>query len=299
MNENERTEGNPETMNEQQVAEDTVFGSPDSFFEALEDQVNGAISEDAGDTEQVTPQQEGSNDAESEVQQVSEDSENYKKRYSDSSREAGKLKAELNELKPFVPVLEAMKKDSGLVDYVREYFTKGGNVPDNVKEQLKLNEDFEMDMDDAINNPDSSSKKVFNTMVDNVVKKRINETLDSEREKAEQFRQQISARKQAEEFMKKNGLTQEEFANFLQESKEHYDKNGMTYDDMYYLMNRDKTNANVANSAKKDMLNQMKNVRSIPTSQSNANSSKTSKDPNDNLFDSLLGLDEGIDTLFG
>jgi hypothetical protein len=64
-------------------------------------------------------------------------------------------------------------------------------------------------------------------------------------------------------------------------------------------MNRDKTNANVANSAKKDMLNQMKNVRSIPTSQSNANSSKTSKDPNDNLFDSLLGLDEGIDTLFG
>jgi hypothetical protein len=47
------------------------------------------------------------------------------------------------------------------------------------------------------------------------------------------------------------------------------------------------------------MLNQMKNVRSIPTSQSNANSSKTSKDPNDNLFDSLLGLDEGIDTLFG
>ena len=64
-------------------------------------------------------------------------------------------------------------------------------------------------------------------------------------------------------------------------------------------MNRDRNNANVANSTKQDMLKQMKNVRDIPTSQSGANSAKKSESPDDQLFDSLLGLDGGVDNLFG
>ena len=58
-------------------------------------------------------------------------------------------------------------------------------------------------------------------------------------------------------------------------------------------------NANVANAAKNDMIKQMKTVREIPTSQSSANSTKVNKTQDDAIFESILGLDEGIDNLFG
>ena len=40
-------------------------------------------------------------------------------------------------------------------------------------------------------------------------------------------------------------------------------KHVMTLDDVNYLLNREQNNSNVANSAKKDMLNQMKNAKLI------------------------------------
>jgi len=48
------------------------------------------------------------------------------------------------------------------------------------------------------------------------------------------------------------------------------------------------------------MLNQMKNVRNIPTSASDSNNQGNSQvDPNDKLFDGMLGLDNDVDNLFG
>jgi len=47
------------------------------------------------------------------------------------------------------------------------------------------------------------------------------------------------------------------------------------------------------------MLNQMKNVRTIPTSASDANSQAQSLKPSDRVFDDLLEHDGGIDDLFG
>jgi hypothetical protein len=43
----------------------------------------------------------------------------------------------------------------------------------------------------------------------------------------------------------------------------------------------------------------MKNVRHIPTSASGANSQAEEADPNNALFDGLLGLDGELDNLFG
>ena len=74
----------------------------------------------------------------------------------------------------------------------------------------------------------------------------------------------------------------------------------MTLDDVYYLLNKDRANQNIANSTKQDMLNQMKNVRNIPTSASDSNSQGTAqKSQTDSMFDSMLGSDGDIDNLFG
>ena len=74
----------------------------------------------------------------------------------------------------------------------------------------------------------------------------------------------------------------------------------MTLDDAYYILNKDKAAANVANSTKTDMLNQMKNVRNIPTTASDSNNQGTSqKNPNDSVFDSIIGSDNDVDNLFG
>ena len=48
------------------------------------------------------------------------------------------------------------------------------------------------------------------------------------------------------------------------------------------------------------MLNQMKNVRTIPTTASDSNNQGTNKkNPDDALFDGMLGLDGDVDNLFG
>ena len=46
------------------------------------------------------------------------------------------------------------------------------------------------------------------------------------------------------------------------------------------------------------MLNQMKSVRNMPTSAAGANSQGDNNNPDSNLFDGLLGLDNSVDKLF-
>ena len=154
-----------------EAAEDAVFGSSsDDFFNALEDNVNSIVQEPEG-TEQKT---EATSVKSPEVQNqssVSQDSnvntelDNLKQRYSDSSREAQKLRAQLNELKPFVPMLDAMKRDNGLVNHVRDYFENGGEVNKNIKQQLKLDDDFSFDPDEMVNDKNSDSRKVFDKLM--------------------------------------------------------------------------------------------------------------------------------------
>ena len=68
---------------------------------------------------------------------------------------------------------------------------------------------------------------------------------------------------------------------------------------MYMLVNKGKVNQNVANATKNDMLNQMKNVRDIPVSQSSSNNAGVPNDANDSIFDTLLNSDGNLDELFG
>ena len=290
------------------MTEDNIQGNPnekfgsdrDDFFDALESDVNSIVQDETPVTEaEVTPVQQGSNNVEAQAEgSHNADLDNMKKRYSDSSREAQGLRAQLNELKPFIPVLDAMKKDSGLIQHVRNYFEGGGSVPGNVKQQLNLEEDFEFDTDDMVSDPDSKSRQVFNTMVDGIVQKRANQILDNEKVKAQEVQSKLHLREQAEEFKKRHGMTDDDFRNFVRESQSRFTQKGLSFDDMYLLTNQGKVNQNVANATKKDMLNQMKNVRDIPTSQSSSNNAGAPNNPTDSVFETLLSSDGNIEELF-
>jgi len=202
-------------------------------------------------------------------------------------------------LKPFVPVLDAMKKDNGLVNHVRDYFQNGGKVNTDMKKQLNLDEDFQFDPDEMISDSNSDSRKVFDKMVGNIVNQKANEIVSEQNQVAEQTRQSESVKKQAAEFMQKHGMTNDEFQAFATEAQARISERGITFDDMYAMVNQNKVNANVANATKKDMINQMKNVRDIPTSVGNANNAGKANNQNDNVFDALLNSDGNIEELLG
>ena len=301
MNNEENTQGNPEAV------DNAVLGSDsDDFFSALEDDVNSIVQEPEKPETQTaaTPDYQGSNQTvtnEASVSQGSEDTElnSLKKRYSDSSREAQNLRAQLNELKPFVPVLDAMKKDSGLVNHVRDYFQNGGEVNSDIKSKLKLDEDFQFDPDEMISDPGSDSRKVFDSMVNNIVNQKADTLIKQQQAENNKANYSKAVEKQAREFMQKHGMTNDEFQAFTQEAQARISQNGITFEDMYSMMNQGKVSQNVANATKNDMLNQMKNVRDIPTSQSAANNAGKPNNLNDNVFDALLNSDGNIEELLG
>ena len=164
------------------------------------------------------------------------------------------------------------------------------------KLKLNLSEDFEYDANEAITNPNSDSAKLQQAHIDTIVQQRVNQVLAREKKGASDMQKRFVLKKQEVDFMKRYNMTGEQFNQFKQAAS----KKRMTLDDAYYILNKDRAAANVANNTKSDMLNQMKNVRNIPTTASDSNNQGTSqKNPNDTVFDSMMGSDNGVDDLFG
>ena len=293
----DNTQGNPEADAMFTQAEDSGSGS--DFFDQLEASVNSGIVDATEETQtEVTPPiQRGPEQVTHTSQTEGPDEVNWEKRYKDSSKQAQKMYGQLKNLKPFVPVLEAMKNDSGLVSHVRDYLENGGAPVKTVQERLGLNEDFVYDQTEALENPDSDSAKVFNAHVDSMVSGRVQSILSQEKKQAVQTQQQIQRKNQEADFRKRNPhMTDEDYASMMEKAKSHV----LSLDDIHHLINKDATNKNVANATREDMLNQMKNVRDIPASASSANSQGDAKGSfEDEVFDALIGSDGDLDNLFG
>ena len=289
-------EGNPvDTVD--QVMDQPDTGSSEGFFEALEKDVNGVIADDTEATQQsigpaqVTQSQDvGSNNV-----TAQEGSGNWEKRYKDSSREAVKWRDEYKKVEAFVPILETMKKDSGLVEHVREYLVNGGTPSKTIQEQVGLDEDFIFDQQEAMTDPNSDSAKLMNAQVDKVVQARVGQILHAEKQNAQKINAEKSRQQIETDFQEKKGMNDEQFNEFKERAKNHI----LTLDDVDYLLNRDQANANVVQHTKTDMLNQMKNVRNIPATASGANSRAQDIDPNNAVFDTIMGTDGDLDNLFG
>ena len=197
MNQEENNQGNPEIgMSEDSFESAETSQSPGSedFFNALDQEVNGQIIEDpeATQSQESSPEQVtyANNDTGSNISgEQSQNGTDWQKRYTDSSREAVKWRDRYKQVEQFMPVLEAMKKDSGLVDHVRNYLVEGGKPAKSIQEQLKLDEDFVFDQHEAMTNPDSDSAKLMNAHVDSLVQQRVNQVAQTEKQRAVQYQQ--------------------------------------------------------------------------------------------------------------
>ena len=285
------------------AVDEALSGPEEGFdYEALDRSVSPLVYDNVEtQPEQVeSPQEVTSQETQTQVgpdsqKNIWEQEDNpYKKRYSDSSREIQKIKAEQKDLQPFVPVLEAMKRDSGLVEHVRDYLQNGGKPAKSIKESLELPDDFIYDQAEAIEDPESDSGKLFNAHVDKAVEGRVKQLINNERQHAAAARNKAEKDKQVAEFKKKRNISEEEYQDMVNWAKDYK----MTIDDIYALKNKDKMLANNASATKADMMQQMERVQNFPTSTATENSVRVEKSPDDSLFESLLDLDSS-DNLFG
>lgn len=282
--EDNQQQGNPEQS-----------GSSSDFFEALEDNVNSAIQDNLNEAEVTQAQPSGPEQVtHNTTEQGTEGVVDWEKRYKDSTREAQKLNQQLKTLKPYVPVLNAMKQDTGLVEHVRDYLREGGKPAKSLQEKLGLGEDFQFNADD-LSDPESDSSKVLNAQVDAQVQARLAQAMGAQRKQSQANAANRRRDQEAKDFQKRHNMTPQEFQAMMGEAN----KRKITLDDIYHLLNKDKVNQNVANNTKDDMLKQMKNVRNIPTSASGTNSAQVQSSPDSDVFDKIVGSDGDIDNLFG
>ena len=273
---------------------DTEDTGSDSFFDSLDEQVNGHILDEPThpETEQVTQPQADSVDTGNEEIDWRTEAENLKQRYSDSSREAQRLKQELDnaqQYSQYAPLINHLQNDPSSVEALKNHINAESNPI------AKLGEDFIFDGQEALTDPNSDSAKALRAMIDREADNKVNQRLAQEQEKNQQAVQQMQESQQIQEFMQRTGMNEDQ----MDAMQKWANTRELTIDDIYYLMNKEQAAQNIANNTKQEMLGQMKAVRNIPTSASNANSAPDSKSPDDAVFDILKGMDEGAENLFG
>ena len=274
-------EGAPES--DYQALDDIESGD---FFESLDTSVNSGIidseysqstSQDLGDNTPASP---------SGVQEQGEDA--LQKRYSDSSREAKRLNGKLNELEPYMPILDAMREDPNLITHVRNYFEGGGQAPESMAQNMELPEDFQFDPDDAFTDPKSDSAKVFGATVDGIVQRRLNNELGKQKTENQRLARETA-------FRQKSDMTEDEWSTFVNFAK----NKSLELDDIYYLMKRKERESNIADNARQQVATQMKKVQEQPRSLATAGSVEVETSQDDQVFDALLGIDQKLDNAFG
>ena len=269
--------------------EESTSPSADDFFEALDRKVNEGILEPEGTTADNVQQSQSQVTSEMSPTEDSDREHNWEKRYNDSSSEARKLNAELQELEPYVPILNAMKQDPNLITHVKDYFEGGGKPPKSVKEELGLDEDFIFDPDEAISDGDSSSAKVLQSVIDGAVQRKLSGFAQNQQKVAETQSAERS-------FKEQHDMSDEEWGEFVDYGK----SRTLTLDDIYFLKNRDSRDKQVANSTRQEMKEQMQRVRNKPQSVAKTGSSGTVEtSEEDQVFDAILGIDSELESAFG
>ena len=276
----------PESTNVQGAVMDM---NTDDFFETLDKQVNGAIIDEPS---QPTSEYESDNTQSSpnaEVQEeVSDEVDTLQKRYSDSSREAKRLNGKLSELEPYMPILDAMREDPNLITHVRNYFEGGGQTPQTMTEKLNLDEDFVFDADDAFSQPESNSAKVLGATIDGIVQRRLNGALQGQRVENQKLAKET-------DFRSRHDMTDEEWSNFTDFAK----SKSLELDDIYYLMNRKNRDGKIADSARQEVHDKMREVQQQPGTLATQGSTSVEQSPDDSVFDAILGETNELEEAFG
>jgi hypothetical protein len=283
--EQENTNPNPEAV-------DAVIGGNDNFFEALDESVNGGILDDSSQLTSdsisdntLTSPSEGQEHVETNPEVV--DVDTMQKRYSDSSREAKRLNGKLQELQPYMPILDAMRDDPNLITHVRNYFEGGGQTPENMAQQLNLPEDFVFDAEDAFGTPESDSAKVLGATIDGIVQRRLGKALQGQRSENHRLAKEAAFRQQHE-------LNDDEWAEFVDFAK----SKSLELEDIYFLMNRKNRDNKIATKTRDEMREKMREVQEIPNSLATKGGAVVEQSPDDKIFDALLGSESELEKAF-
>ena len=285
-------------MAQEQVGNASTLEAPESnvqnlsdiesgdFFESLDNSVNSGILD--SEYSQSTSQNLDDNTSASPsgVQEQGEDA--LQKRYSDSSREAKRLNGKLTEIEPYMPILDAMREDPNLIQHVRNYFEGGGQAPESMAQNMELPEDFSFDPDDAFSDPKSDSAKVFGATVDGIVQRRLNNELGKQKTENQRLARETAFRQKVE-------MNDDEWSTFVNFAK----NKSLELDDIYYLMKRKERESNIADNARQQVATQMKKVQEQPRSLATAGSTPVEQSQDDQIFDTLLGIDQKLDNVFG
>ena len=255
------------------------------FFESLDSNVNGGILD--SEYSQSTSQDLGDNTPASPSGVQEQDSDVLQKRYSDSSREAKRLSGKLNELEPYMPILDAMREDPNLIQHVRNYFEGGGQAPESMAQNMDLPEDFQFDPDDAFTDPQSDSAKVFGATVDGIVQRRLNNELGKQKTDNQRLARETA-------FRQKSDMTDNEWSTFVDFAK----NKSLELDDIYYLMKRKERESNIADNARHQVASQMKKIQEQPRSLATAGSATVETSKDDQVFETLLGIDHELENAF-
>jgi hypothetical protein len=241
-----------------------------NFFNAIDQQVNGAIYnnelpttletpvQDLGETQEVDQKSESKPDpVRAEVAELRKELDEVKTRYSDSSREGKKLyeeNREMSEYRDYIPILKKMREDPGLINHVRNYLD--GNVtPRSVTEELNLPEEFVFDGDEAIKNPNSDSARVLQSMISKGIEQKLRQHTDAtNREKS----QEDAMRSFRSEVQMSDGEF-EEFVGWARQTP-------LTLRDIYYLKNRDVREREIAKNAINEREKQLQKMQGTPRS---------------------------------
>ena len=274
----------PESANVQGAVMDM---NTEDFFEALDSQVNGAIiDEPSQPTSELSDNTQTSPNAEVQ-EEVSNEVDTLQKRYSDSSREAKRLNGKLSELEPYMPILDAMREDPNLITHVRNYFEGGGQTPQTMTEKLNLDEDFAFDADDAFSQPESDSAKVLGATIDGIVQRRLNGALQGQRAENQKLAKET-------DFRSRHELNDEQWETFVDFAK----SKSLELDDIYYLMNRKNRDGKIADSARQEVHDKMREVQQQPGTLATQGSTPVEQSPDDSVFEAILGQTNELEEAF-
>ena len=165
-----------------------------------------------------------------------------------------------------------------------------------MKQSLDLGDDFVFDMDEAISDPNSKSAQVFNSIVDKRADQKAGDRIAAERQKAQQAAQKRNMQSQTKQFVDANKMNKDEFSELSKWAQTHQ----LSWDDINFLKNRDRANAKIASNSKQQVLDQMKNVQSMPATASSAGGENPGdRDHNDSIFDLIQKADNNLENVFG
>ena len=274
---------------------------PGDFFNELEQQVNGSIVDDVITdviAEQAQPLATLERDPKQQTEQpdIWESEENpYKKRHSDSSREGKRLASIVKDDDKYRELLDVMKKDPGAAQAVLTHLSgkEQQTAASNPRELFGLDKEFVFDMDDALDNSQSESASVMNNWITTVAQNIVDTKVQEIETQQEQNAKNVDTRTKQQAFMKEKNWTQDQFDSWMGKVNETL-AGGMDYKHLDRIVSSEQTANNIANSTKRQIMNQMKNVGQYPNTVSSANSVGTDVSPDDAIFDVVKGVDKAV-----